>query len=57
MNKQEMARAEERWRLVEVALEALLKRYLSLVNSGNCGFWDPEKEDEVIQARVALKTR
>lgn len=39
------------------ALGDLLVRYLSLANSGDCGFWDPEEEMEVRQARGILKTR
>lgn len=38
------------------ALDKLLDRYTSLVNCGDCGVWDPEKEDEVIAARAALAT-
>lgn len=37
------------------ALEGLLNHYVELVLSGDAGFWDPEKEDEVIAARAALK--
>lgn len=37
------------------ALRRLLKLYLSVVNSGDCGKWDPEKEPEVIEARCVLK--
>jgi len=37
------------------ALERLLGRYVSMVNSGDCGNWDPETEEEVIEARAALK--
>lgn len=36
------------------ALEGLLDRYTGLVNCGDCGFWDPETEREVIDAREAL---
>lgn len=36
------------------ALAALLERYTGLVNCGDCGFWDPETEDEVKAARAAL---
>ena len=48
-----LASAERESRL-EKALQDILKRYVDLANSGDCGFWDPEKEDEVIQARAAL---
>ena len=37
------------------ALDKLLTRYRALVLSGDCGFWDPEEEAEVIAARAALK--
>lgn len=36
------------------ALKALLDRYTSLVNCGDCGNWDPETEAVVIKARAAL---
>ncbi len=36
------------------ALQALLKRYVELVNSGDAGNWDPEAEPEVIAARQVL---
>ena len=40
---------------LRAALEALLERYTGLVNSGDCGNWDCEQENEVIAAREALK--
>lgn len=40
-------------KLVE-ALEAILDRYVTLVNSGDVGNWDPEREVEVINARKIL---
>lgn len=36
------------------ALRSLLDSYLALVNSGDCGNWNPESEREVIAARAAL---
>lgn len=36
------------------ALRGLLDRYVGLVNSGDAGFWDPEKERPVSMARAAL---
>lgn len=36
------------------ALTGLLEHYLSLANSGDAGFWDPEKEAQVIAARSAI---
>ncbi len=39
--------------LVE-ALEGILEKYVSLVNSGDAGFWNPEEVPEVIKARSVL---
>jgi hypothetical protein len=36
------------------ALETFVEEYTALVNSGDAGFWDPEKEPKVIAARAAL---
>lgn len=36
------------------ALNKLLEMYLRLASSGDAGFWDAEKEPEVILARSAL---
>lgn len=36
------------------ALEAFVARYAAMVNSGDCGNWNPEEEDFVIAARSAL---
>lgn len=36
------------------ALTAMVDRYVSLVNSGDCGNWNPETEADVIAARKAL---
>lgn len=36
------------------ALDCLLTTYVEMVNSGDCGFWDAEKQPEVIAARAAL---
>ncbi len=35
-------------------LKAVLERYLDLVNSGDCGNWDPEDERIVIDARAVI---
>lgn len=37
------------------ALTDILSKYTALANSGDCGFWDPEQEPEVIKARKVLK--
>jgi hypothetical protein len=36
------------------ALTDLLNRYVTLIDSGDCGFWNPEEESVVIAARAAL---
>lgn len=37
------------------ALEGMTERYTELANSGDCGFWDCENENEVKAARAAIK--
>lgn len=39
---------------LEEAAEALLDKYVATINSGDCGNWDPETEEEVINLRKAL---
>lgn len=36
------------------ALKLLLNRYISMVESGDCGFWDCSNEEWVIKSRQAL---
>lgn len=36
------------------ALKTWLEEYIALVNSGDAGFWDPEKELKVIKTRELL---
>ncbi len=36
------------------ALEVMTEHYVQLAGCGDCGFWEPEEEDEVIEARKAL---
>ena len=36
------------------ALEDMLTMYTDLINSGDCGNWNPEHDEEVIIARAAL---
>ncbi len=40
---------------VRAALEGMLKHYVDLAGSGDCGHWDPETESIVIEARAALR--
>lgn len=42
-------------RTTQEALEGILGRYVSLANSGDAGFWNPEEDMEVIAARKALQ--
>ncbi len=50
----ELAKDVELMREALEALEALLKDHCGLVDSGDCGNWNVEKEEEVIQARAAV---
>lgn len=45
--------ADQRAELLE-ALRQIVTRYVELVNSGDCGSWNPEKELEVVDARAAI---
>lgn len=36
------------------ALKTFVAEYVDLVESGDAGFWDPEKETKVIAARAAI---
>ena len=57
LSEREKANKEEREireQLIK-SLKEVTEHYIALVNSGDCGFWNPEKEDEIIQARQALK--
>lgn len=36
------------------ALIEITEHYVSMADSGDCGFWDAEKEDEVKHARAAI---
>ena len=49
-----LAAAEARIAKLEAALSGVLRKYVDLVNCGDCGNWNPETEDEVINARAAL---
>ncbi len=37
------------------ALYELVSMYVRMINSGDCGSWDPETDTEVINARAALR--
>lgn len=41
---------------LNAALRNITERYCDLVNSGDAGHWNPEKEKEVIAARKAMET-
>ncbi len=36
------------------ALQRFVSEYVELVESGDAGFWDAEKEEKVIKARAAI---
>ena len=36
------------------ALNELTDRYVNMVDSGYCGYWDPRKDEEIINARATL---
>lgn len=45
----------ERIKRLEEALEGTVKWIVHLADSGDAGFWDVEKQSEIIAARAALK--
>ena len=48
------AAALERAARIEKASSEFLEAYVDMINSGDCGNWDPEKEPLVIALRTAL---
>ncbi len=46
---------ERRIKRLEEALEGTVKWIVHLADSGDAGFWDVEKQSEIIAARAALK--
>ena len=49
-----IVRAVNSFEPMKEALENLTKRYCDLVNCGDCGFWEPEDEKEIIASRAAI---
>ncbi len=47
--------SEDKIRHLRVVLSKLLHRYIELVESGDCGHWDPHAELEVVEAKAALE--
>ena len=47
------AMMEQRDKLAD-ALAAFVEMYTAMVNSGDCGNWDPDGDPEVIAARAVL---
>ena len=39
---------------IHEALEGMIDMYTALINSGDCGNWDPEEDKEVIAARKSI---
>lgn len=54
VNAQENARQIASQPALLEACKALLRLYVQVVGSGDCGNWDPEEEKEVIAARSAI---
>lgn len=52
---QDKAELLERIKRLEEALEGTVKWIVHLADSGDAGFWDVEKQSEIIAARAALK--
>ncbi len=50
----EIDRLQAREKVLTEALETITDHYVRLAGSGDCGFWNPEEEDEVMLARAAL---
>jgi phage-related minor tail protein len=46
---------KQRIKRLEEALEGTVKWIVHLADSGDAGFWDVEKQSEIIAARAALK--
>ena len=53
--ERELNAANERIKRLEEALEGTVKWIVHLADSGDAGFWDVEKQLEIIAARAALK--
>lgn len=50
----QLTQAKDKSEKLRHALQILLDHYLLCANSGDCGQWEPEDEDEVKLARAAL---
>ena len=46
----------ESWMVGELrkALNDMVEMYIGMVNSGDCGNWNPEEDEEVVAARKVL---
>ena len=53
--ERELNFAQNRIKRLEEALEGTVKWIVHLADSGDAGFWDVEKQSEIIAARAALK--
>lgn len=51
------ADSQERLGKLAAAATAFLDMYVDMVNSGDCGFWNPEEDPEVINLRAALASK
>jgi len=50
----DLLRAQSEVTTLRISLEEFVTMYVDMINSGDCGNWDPETEPEVIRARAAL---
>lgn len=53
--ERELNAANDRIKRLKEALEGTVKWIVHLADSGDAGFWDVEKQSEIIAARAALK--
>ena len=53
--KRELNAANQRIKRLEEALEGTLKWIVDLADSGDAGFWNPEEQSVIMQARAALE--
>ena len=55
--KRELNAANDGIKRLEEALEGTVKRFVDLADSGDAGFWNPEEQSVIIEARAALQAK
>ena len=53
----ELNRMADRIKRLEEALEGTVKWIVHLADSGDAGFWNPEEQSVIIEARAALQAK